>query len=79
MPTVYRVLNHVYVKYVIESIRTWLHVHQTTSISLQIINISRFLYFLTEDTILLQFQKKNEKGDMQKSTPIFQIGNHILY
>ena len=39
----------------------------TTSISLQIINISRFLYFLTEDTILVQFQEI-EKGGFQKNT-----------
>ena len=41
---------------------------ETTSISLQIINISRFLYFLTEDTILVQFQEKIEKGGFQKNT-----------
>ena len=40
---------------------------ETTSISLQIINISRFLYFLTEDTILVQFQEKIEKGCFQKN------------
>ena len=32
---------------------------ETTSIALQIINISLFLHFLTEDTILVQLQKKN--------------------
>ena len=41
---------------------------ETISISLQIINISRFLYFLTEDTILVQFQEKVENGGFQKNT-----------
>ena len=35
---------------------------ETTFISLQMINISRFLYFLTEDTILVPFQKKKMLG-----------------
>ena len=41
---------------------------ETTYISLQIINISRFLYFLVEDTILVQFQEKIKKGGFQKNT-----------
>ena len=39
----------------------------TTSISLQIINISKFFYFVTEDTILVQFQVKIEMGGIQKN------------
>ena len=38
---------------------------ETTSISLQIIIISRFLDFLTEDTILVQIQEKIEKGGVK--------------
>ena len=38
------------------------------SIALQIINISPFLHFLTEDTILVQFQGEIEKGGFQKNT-----------
>ena len=41
---------------------------ETTSIALQITNISPFLHFLTEDTILVQLQKKIEKGGFQKNT-----------
>ena len=41
---------------------------ETTSIALQIINISPFLHFLTEDIILVQFQEKIEKGGFQKNT-----------
>ena len=57
---------------------------ETTSISLQKINISRFLYFRTEDTILVQFQEKIEKGGFQKNIevgvpPLILMENHILY
>ena len=39
---------------------------ETTSMSLQIINISRFFHSLTEDTILVQPQKKNLKGEVYR-------------
>ena len=42
---------------------------ETTSVSLEIINISRFLHFLTEDTILVQLQKeKLKRRGIQKNT-----------
>ena len=43
---------------------------ETASISLQIINISRFSYFLIEDTISAQFQEKIEKGGNITNTVI---------
>ena len=39
-----------------EGIHTWVHVHRDYIFAN---NISRFLYFLTEDTILVQLQEKN--------------------